>query len=330
MDQLFASVLSLVLRLQNVVVAFVLAAFLGAALRAFMRATLGDRLLPPRLRRARPAGRASALIRVGHLAWGASALALGSLYGIFVIGTLEWSVTAALVATFTALAIPGSLAVERFIGLRAPGGLTGALLRAVLVLSLAVLSLITLMRAGFLGLTRDRPVLLVELTGATSAEEVRWTPINGASRVERLVTHEVVFRRADDGARVGIAWVFGDEVAVKGRVLRLSPILNAAGIPNLFELQFAFNGYRTLERHNTYPHRAIAIDPVGPLAVHPFWHRFQERLLARWEAGVEPGSAWVIRSTTTESTYFPLRDAAQRPVKRTYRLVLTPGGLSAS
>ena len=105
---------------------------------------------------------------------------------------------------------------------------------------------------------------------------------------------------------VGQAWVYGDEVAVKGRVLRLSPLLNAAGIPNLFELTFAYNGYRTLERHNTMPHRATPLSPVGPLAVHPLWRSAQTRLLQMWERGTEDGSSWVVRSATTESTFFPL------------------------
>jgi len=204
------------------------------------------------------------------------------------------------------------------------------LLKAVLVLALLVVALVTLMRAGFLALTEDRPVLLVELTGKTAEESVSWAPPGGAMRSEMLTTHEVLFRRPADGALVGQAWVYGDEVAVKGRVLRLSPILNAAGIHNLFELTFAYNGYRTVERHNAYPHRAIPLQPVGPLSVHPMWKKTQERLLARWESGTEDGSAWVIRAATTESTFFPLIDPVGQPIQRTYRLVLTPGGLSSS
>jgi hypothetical protein len=33
---------------------------------------------------------------------------------------------------------------------------------------------------------------------------------------------------------------------------------------------------------------------------------------------------------TVESTYFPLVDPVGNPLRHTYRLVLTPGGLSAS
>jgi hypothetical protein len=113
-------------------------------------------------------------------------------------------------------------------------------------------------------------------------------------------------------------------------VLRLSPVLNAAGITNLFELTFAYNGYRTLERHNTMPHQAYPLAPVGPLAVHPMWRELQQRLLAMWERGTKEGSTWMVRSVTTESTFFPLVDAEGEPIQHTYRLTLTPGGLSSS
>jgi hypothetical protein len=129
---------------------------------------------------------------------------------------------------------------------------------------------------------------------------------------------------------VAEAWLYGDQVAVKGRVLRLSPVLNAAGIENLFELQFAHNGYSTAERHNTFPPQAVPLPCTGSLAVHPWWRPLQTRLLALWEKGTSDGSSLAVRSVTTESTYFPLVDASGQPVKRTFRLVLTSGGLSAS
>ncbi len=132
------------------------------------------------------------------------------------------------------------------------------------------------------------------------------------------------------GEVVADAWVYGDEVAVKGKVLRFSPVLNAAGLPNLFELSFAHNGYTTAERHNAMPHEAVALPPLGPLVVHPFWRPLQARLLAAWQARVDSAGVWGIRASTVESTYFPLVDPDGKPVSRTFRLVLTPGGLTSS
>ncbi|MCU0241823.1 MAG: hypothetical protein MUF51_05315 [Vicinamibacteria bacterium] len=330
MNTLLASLLSAVLRLQNDVVAFVLTAFFGLALCAFLQAALGDRLLPARLRKP-PRFRIHArLIVLGFIFLGLFFLACGALYAVFVLNSFQWTIEALSVVATTLLVLLGALAARRVTGFQGPRGIVGLLVQVVVVLIMLILALVTLMRAGFLGLTEDRPVLLVEVTGATGEEVVKWTPPNGTPRMERLATHQVRFLRPDDLAQVGEGWIYGDEVAIKGRVLRLTPLLNAAGIANLFELQFAFNGYRTAERHNEFPHHALPLPPMGPLAVHPLWRKLQTRLLQRWESGTADGSYWLIRSTTTESTFFPLTDSADQPIKRTYRLTMTPGGLSAS
>jgi hypothetical protein len=213
-------------------------------------------------------------------------------------------------------------------GARAPGPLA-ALVQLSLLLVLSAAAALTLMNAGFLVLTADRPTLLVDVTGQVRPQLVRWAAPNRSPREEVLETHRVVFR-TPEGAAVAEAWLHGDQVAVKGRVLRLSPVLNAAGIPNLFELQFAHNGFFTAERHGAMPHMAVPLPPSGPLAVHPWWRPLQSRLLEAWERRSTPGSSWAIRSVTSESTYYPLVDDSGRPVSRTFRLVLTPGGLSSS
>jgi hypothetical protein len=92
-----------------------------------------------------------------------------------------------------------------------------------------------------------------------------------------------------------------------------------AGIPNLFELQFAHNGYFTAGRHATQPHLALPLPPSGPLAVHPWWRPLQARLLAAWEQGTAEGSRWAIRSVTSESTYYPLVGADGRARRETFR-----------
>ncbi len=330
MSEWLASVLAVVLRLQNSAAALVLAAFVGIGVHALVCASLGQRVLPTRARAKGVSRARHSLRRSGSLLLAAVSLGLGALYGVVVLHAIVWSALAVIVATLTLLVILGTLVATRITGYRGPRGVTGLLVRAVLFLTLVVLALVTMMRAGFMALTEDKPVLLVELTGATAVEEVAWAPVGGDARREKLTTHEVLFRRPADGAIVGQAWIYGDEIAVKARVLRLSPVLNAVGISNLFELKFAFNGYRSPERHNSYPHKAFPLDPVGPLAVHPMWRSTQEKLINRWESGTADGSVWLVRSATTESTFFPLTDTVNQPIKRTYRLVVTPGGLSAS
>jgi hypothetical protein len=191
------------------------------------------------------------------------------------------------------------------------------------------LGIATLLTAGYLSLTQDRPVLLVDVTGETRGRVVHWAPPDAEARADSLTTHHVLFRRPT-GEVVAEAWLYGDEVAVKGKVLRFSPVLNAAGLPNLFELTFAHNGYATAERHNGMPHEAVALPPLGPLAVHPFWRPVQARLLGDWQTRLDPDGTWGLRASTIESTYFPLVDPDGKPVSRTFRLVLTPGGLTSS
>jgi hypothetical protein len=314
-----AGLLGALAQVQNLVTAGVLAAFLALGVRG---------LTLPFLDRGR-AWPITALRALGGLAF----LSLGGLYALFTAHLVDWTARPALLAVAVALLVLAPLGVRHVLGpRRSPPrrpGLVGLLAQTCLLLGLLLLGAVTLMRAGFLALTADRGVLLVDVTGETAAQLVGWAAPDQPPRQERLRTHRVVFR-TPEGMQVAEAWIYGDEVAVKGRVLRLSPLLSAAGVPNLFELQFAHNGYRSAERHATLPHTAVPLPASGPLAVHPWWRPLQARLLQRWEKGTAAESAWSVRSLTTESTYFALVDEADRPLRRTYRLVLTPGGLSSS
>jgi hypothetical protein len=205
--------------------------------------------------------------------------------------------------------------------------LTGLLLRAVLVLLALLCAAIVLMRAGFVALTNETPILTIEVTGETRPRGIIWAA-PGEELVNRtLRTHHVIFK-TPAGETVADDWVFGDQVAVKGRVLRLSPWLQLAGMQNLFELSFAHNGYLTAEREADNPHQTVKLPPRGPLAVHPRWRPLRDRLLAAWERKTPKDSEWAIRAATIESTYFALVDADGKPLRHTYQLVLTPGGLT--
>jgi hypothetical protein len=185
-----------------------------------------------------------------HLLRAAAALGFltaGLLYAAFGAPLLVWDAAAVGVAILVGLLVLSGLALRRALGWaeRRPGA-AGLLAQVSLLLGLALVASLTLLRAGFLALAEDRPVLLVEVTGETGGRAVRWAPSDQPAREERLVTHRVIFR-TPDGTPVAESWLYGDQVAVKGRVLRLSPVLNAAGLPNLFELLFAHNGYATAD-----------------------------------------------------------------------------------
>ena len=315
MSTLAAGLLGALVTALNVVQAAVIAALFALALRALVLVVLD-----------RPRFVVVSLLRVC-----AAALFLGAglLFAAFSAPQVVWDAPAIGAAILAAVVVLSGVAVRRAMGWaeRRPGA-AALLAQLVLLLALALVASLTLMRAGFVALTEDRPVLLVEVTGETGSRVVRWAPPDQPAREESQRTHRVVFR-APDGDAVAEAWLYGDQVAVKGRVLRLSPLLNAAGVPNLFELLFAHNGYTTAARHATQPHVAVPLPSGGPLAVHRWWRPVQAWLLARWETGTADDSSWVVRSATIESTYFPLVDARGQPARSTYRLMLTPGGLSA-
>jgi hypothetical protein len=308
-----ASFLAYLVRFRDLTAAVALAAFFALGLRALLLLVID-----------RKAAALTTLARfVGTLAY------FGS-FGLFFTFSrpwLAWGSRRLVGAALILVLVLGSLAWIRRRALPRPAWGAG-FLHVLLLVFLIPASLITLVAASFLSLAEDRPVLLVDITGETATQLVHWGPPEAPPREEALVTHQVIFR-SPEGVPVAEAWLYGDEVAVKGRVLRLSPWLNASGLPNLFELLFAHNGYITAERHNTYPHEAIVLPPEGPLAVHPWWRPVQGRLLAAWERGFPEGTGWAVRSVTTESTFFPLVDSTGQPTKAVYRVVLTPGGLTA-
>lgn len=311
-------------QVQPLVIAAVLGALCGCGLRALL-VLVADRGRGP-------------LRALGRILAAGAFAAIGAGYALLTAAMLDWDSGTLLAAGGAAVAMVSGVLFWQVL-LRRPVrvSLVGALFRATLLLTILLFATLTLMRSGFLALTTDRPILRIDVTGETRPQTVRWAAPDQPMQEQSLTAHHIVLRSPDSaGAAVAEAWLYGDQVAIKGRVLRLSPVLNVAGISNLFELQFMHNGYFTAERHNAYPHHAQALVPMGPLAVHPRWRPLRDRLYSRWEKQSQSNanapnsdSRWAIRAATTESTYFPLVDDKGQPIHHTYELVLTPGGLTA-
>jgi hypothetical protein len=196
--------------------------------------------------------------------------------------------------------------------------------KIILTLLLIILTLIIVMTSGFAFLTEDAPLYRITMSGQSRAEKVEWKAPAGTLRSEPLPAYEVKIETPDDRL-VAIRYVYGDQVAVKAKVLRLKPILNAMGIRNLYRIDYIYNGYTTAARHNTYPHRAQEIETT-----HPLLQPFQERFWDYWENSyfLRARDPWV-KSATLESTFFPLVNPDGSPFRGSYFLTLTPGGLSA-
>lgn len=305
--------LSLLLQIQAFLAAAVLGALLGGALRAVLLLGLDG-----------GHGWARVLLRV----------TAGVGYGVlaFVYGSLAAPILRADMGSLSAGAIAlavmaGGVVLARILWGYVPlPSLTGVLLRIILLLLVLVFALLALMRSGFLNLATDQPVLRIELTGQTQSQLVRWAAPDQAPREEALRTHQIILR-TPDGERVAEEWLYGDQAAIKGRVLRLNPVLNSVGIPNLFELQFLHNGYTSAERHSSQPHQARPLRAQGSLAVVPRTQRLRDAFMGWLQARPE-GSRFAVRGASSESTYFPLVDGQGQPLRRTFDLMLTPGGLT--
>lgn len=198
------------------------------------------------------------------------------------------------------------------------------LLKTLLVLCALCISLLILMTAGFQTLTEDRPILKIVMTGRQRTEQVRWQPPNRKAENQVLPEYEVQFE-TPDGTDLERTFFYGDQVAVKVKVLRFRPILNLLGIRNLASIDFIYNGYTTAERHNFYPHHAEKI-LMGPTVLLPF----QRRFWGFWEDVYEEKSAfWLIRTATLESNFFPLVNKDGSAFRGKYLLTVNSGGLSA-
>lgn len=197
-------------------------------------------------------------------------------------------------------------------------------LKVIAALLLLLVTMATVMTSGFHILTEDAPVYRVTMTGISRPETVEWKSPAGVLRKETLPAYEVKFE-TPEGQPVAARFVYGDEVAVKAKVLRLKPILNAIGIRNLCRVDYIYNGYTTADRHNALPHRAQEIETV-----HPWLQPFQKRFWDQWENGyfLRSQDPWV-KGATLESTFFPLVNPDGTPFRGSYFLTITPGGLSA-
>jgi hypothetical protein len=144
-----------------------------------------------------------------------------------------------------------------------------------------------------------------------------------------VTAHHVIFWMPN-GEKAGDMWMEGDEVAVRGRAIHFSPTFNAMGIPQLYSLVSAHNGYLRPQRQNAYPHQTIAFPQSGQLATHPWWRPVQERILDLW-AGHLGSNAWYsISMVDNESPFYPLVDKDGKPVRNNSLLVLKITGIATS
>jgi hypothetical protein len=197
------------------------------------------------------------------------------------------------------------------------------LIKTFFVLFILCLALLILMTSGFLFLAEDRPVAKIIMTGQVKPQLVEWKSPVGSLKNETLNSYEVRIERPS-GKPVANLFVYGDQVAIKAKVIRFRPILHVIGMHNLCHIEYVYNGYSTAARHNAYPHLAQEIS-MNP----PILENYQKVFWSYWEKSYfQQGKYWWLKSATVESQYFPVVDQNARPFKGAYYLTVTPGGLS--
>jgi len=228
------------------------------------------------------------------------------------------------IALFVIAAIPVMLSIDFRLRRRFSPNAILFILKAIFTLGLLAVSLLAVMSAGFLYFLEDQPVLKVVMTGQEQTQLVEWQPPNDTRHKENLTAYEVLFQ-TPQGAPVAQLFVYGDQVAVKAKIIRFQPTLNLIGLHNLCRIDYVHNGYTTAKRFNYYPHQAQEIRTVNSAL-----SRFQDSFWQFWERIYyqQEQNAW-IKSATLESTYFPLVDPKGKPFHGAFYLTINPGGLSS-
>jgi hypothetical protein len=132
-----------------------------------------------------------------------------------------------------------------------------------------------------------------------------------------LPSYEVEVQDAS-GRKLYCDYIMGDFVAVRAQVITIDWAYHLLGFSHLCRLEMVHNGYATAERHLFFPHAAYPIRSSTQL-LENIWNKL---FTGSWKV---PG----IKSSTLESSFFPLREAQIKPNTRTYDLVIGSTGLSS-
>jgi hypothetical protein len=300
----------------NPLLAFILALFFALSVRFFILLFIE--------------GKRRASSTLFHLLAGAVFLVLGWLFFLFATSLLIWDRPARAVAVITFVGVLLWVVIRHAKGRATKStGIVEGLVYVVLFAVFMLAAILTIIRTGYIALTGDRVTLIVNVTGETRNQTVSWTTPGGLAGEKSLAVHRIIFWLPTGDAAADM-WIYGDEVAVHGKAIRFSRFLNGIGIPNLYALQYAHNGYLSPEGQNAYPPEAIPFPGTGSLAVHPWWHPVQNRLLNFWANLAASGSWWTIQIADNESAYYPLIDPEGRPIHKNFLLVLKPTGVATS
>lgn len=198
---------------------------------------------------------------------------------------------------------------------RAPAA--AGLLPLALVLLLSGLSGMVLLKAGFLRAAAGAPLVLVEVSGESRREIVRWAPLGLPPREEGLRAERLLLLRAD-GVPMGEAWIYGRTATLGGEAFRLRTLAGDGAWLGRFDT--ASNDAPIGDgRARLYPPQKVPVDPLAR-ATLPAWWRERQRAWLR---------ALGLERKALASPALPLVDVQGLPLRTTHRLVIREDGTLA-
>jgi hypothetical protein len=168
----------------------------------------------------------------------------------------------------------------------------------------------------------EKPILQVHLTGKSESREVEWkSPHQKSVQRSALAAHEVILQTTDK-TELFHSFIPGELCAIRAKIFRFHPLLNALGISNKYRLDLIYTGYRSAQKYAEFPVQAYPI--AFPLSF------FNTLVFKYWESffSLKANSFW-IKSATLESNYFPMSDENGNPFEGTFLLTISNSGLSA-
>ncbi len=183
-------------------------------------------------------------------------------------------------------------------------------------LTFILLSLFALSTHGFIKLTEEKTLVTLILTGKKTKKWVEWKPPQGPLENAWLDTNEILVETRE-GKLLGKYALYGDFVALRIKLIRLSRLLNFFGISNTCHIEAIHNGYSSMQSHNHYPHIGYPLKSPHPLFSTLWSYLFYKE------------SHWIgVDAATLESEYIPLFTENKKPVASTFNLVLKDGKIT--
>jgi hypothetical protein len=184
--------------------------------------------------------------------------------------------------------------------------------------AMACFGLILLGVHALRNLHEQQPILKVTMTGNTQVREMEWKPVRYPLQKAFVPVYEVLLQHPETNALLERFFLPGDVCAVRVKLLRFHPLLNALGMHNKYCLDLIYSGYRKAEDQAKRPAE------IYPISVSSFNSWF----FACWERffSMNAASFW-IRCASLESHYVPLLNEHGQVFKGEYLLSVSNTGI---